>query len=231
MKIFLIFLVSIVFPIHTLAASWVLADIDERGRLVREDGALYRLDGIEVFRTEALPGSLKWFDQEWQPNGFESEHDRWGTPLVILRDRDGVSLQRHLLRAGMALCRPDLGEGCATEWRKAELEAREQRLGLWDGSAPIPAKRARKGAGQYALISGLVLHAERTRRYVYLNFGEVWKEDFTIRVASKDAKRMAKNGLDLLTLEGRVVEVRGVVFEEGGPMIEIRDEGALEIVQ
>ena len=65
---------------------------------------------------------------------------------------------------------------------------------------------------------------------MFLNYGRYWKEDFTARADERDARRLAKGGLDLLALEGRDLIVRGTLFVAGGPMVEVLHPAQIEVV-
>jgi micrococcal nuclease len=68
-----------------------------------------------------------------------------------------------------------------------------------------------------------------TERYVYLNFGADWRADFTVRAQRADLAG-ALAGLDLAALAGRMVEVRGVVLEAGGPLIELSHAEQIQVL-
>jgi hypothetical protein len=70
-------------------------------------------------------------------------------------------------------------------------------------------------------VHGRVLRVEPTERFVYLNFGAEWWRDFTVRIAMPVARELAAAGLEAASLAGRRVEVRGLVVEAGGPLIEL----------
>lgn len=214
------------------AQGWQLREIDPQLTLLDAHGEPWRLAGIEIIDQQATRTwlqslanlSLIALDEDL---GF----DRYGARFVHLGDTQGGSVQTSLLREGWAVCRPDLAMLCPTEWMIAEKQARRERAGIWSGGFALDAARASQGINSYALVGGRILHSAETRRYVYLNFGKVWKTDFTIRIPNREAKAMAKQGLDLLALEGRIVEVRGFAFEENGPMIELTEPAALEILE
>ena len=69
-----------------------------------------------------------------------------------------------------------------------------------------------------------------TERFVYLNFGPDWRRDFTVRIAKEVARRLADAGLDLASLPGREIEIRGVVLEAGGPLIELSHPEQMQLL-
>ena len=52
----------------------------------------------------------------------------------------------------------------------------------------------------------------RTREDLYLNFGENYKTDFTVRIPKRAWKQFGD-------MDGKEITVRGVVREYNGPMI------------
>jgi hypothetical protein len=76
-------------------------------------------------------------------------------------------------------------------------------------------------AGRFRIVRGRVQRVAPTERYGYLNFGADWRSDFTVRIAPELADSLPGVGLDLAGLAGRMVEVRGLVLEAAGPLIEL----------
>ena len=69
-----------------------------------------------------------------------------------------------------------------------------------------------------------------TERFLYLNFGPDWRTDFTVRIGSDLARRLASSGLDVATLAGRRIEIRGFVLEAGGPLIELSHPEQMQVL-
>ena len=78
------------------------------------------------------------------------------------------------------------------------------------------------------LVRGRVQRVARAQDFVYLNFGDDWRSDFTVRVEARQAVRFARAGLELKALEGRNVEVRGLLFQTNGPMIDLTHPRQIE---
>jgi hypothetical protein len=108
-----------------------------------------------------------------------------------------------------------------------ERKARAARRGLWAEPAFMaqdPTALA-ASAGRFRIVRGRVLRVAPTERYVYLNFGRDWRADFTVRAQAAELA-----GLDLASLAGRLVEVRGVVLEAGGPLIELSHPQQIQVL-
>ena len=108
----------------------------------------------------------------------------------------------------------------------AERAARTAKLGLWADPSNAP-RRASDPAGvlamrgRFALVEGRLVSVRPSGATLYLNFGRRWSEDFTATVPRRHEKLFAAAGLDLRTLSGRTVRVRGHIEERGGPWIEL----------
>ena len=159
--------------------------------------------------------------------------DRYGRLRAQLHTARGW-VQARLVQEGLAVVAPaeDMAAEALTRLLALEREARTARRGLWAGDAagPWPAERVGAPPWSYVLVQGRVAAAARTQDFVYLNFGRRWKEDFTLRADARTARRLERGGLDLLTLEGRNLLVRGLLFEADGPMIELVHEAQIEIL-
>jgi len=70
-------------------------------------------------------------------------------------------------------------------------------------------------------------HGERVD---FLNFGHVWRRDFTVLVGAARAARLAESGRATDTMVGKRVLVRGILEESGGPAIRLNDPDEIEIV-
>ena len=65
---------------------------------------------------------------------------------------------------------------------------------------------------------------------VFLDFGRDFSRDFSVFIPLPVASRFESEGLQLDGLVGRKVRVRGVVEENGGPVIRLGDAGEIEFV-
>ena len=221
--------------------------LDEQMNLRLTDGRVLRQASIHV-------PQVKTSDALWRPRLSETlavsrellvgepleltspspYRDRVGRIVTRLRRIDGVDPAHELLRRGLAVFRPDLGSAPdASRLASLERQAREARRGLWRlADPPIEAHwNAQRLVGSYGIVWGRALRVAEARRYHYVNFGDQWREDFTIRVPNKALRRLAKSDFEIMKLEGRKIEARGWVFEENGPMIEMTNRNAVEIVR
>lgn len=144
-------------------------------------------------------------------------------------------LQGELVRAGLAVVdpAPDVPDATLAALLALEREARTARRGVWARGeiGPFPAGRVEAPAGRYVLVRGRAQGVTRARAFVYVNFGRDWRRDFTVRADLDDARRLARQGLDLDRLVGRELLVRGWLLEANGPMIELEHPAQIEVVE
>jgi endonuclease YncB( thermonuclease family) len=223
------------------AVSEVLA-----GDLVRlPDGRVVRLAGIRVpaadggqagrgrFAGQAraeLAGLLEGQMVRLAP--AQAAHDRYGHLVAQVERSDGLWLQGALLERGLAQVQTRPGETARTpEMLAAEQTARAARRGLWAEAAFTAQEAAALDAttGRFRIVRGRVVRVAPTERYVYLNFGADWRADFTVRLRRGDLKGLFA-GIDVEALAGRLVEVRGVVLDAGGPLIELSHPEQMQVL-
>lgn len=172
--------------------------------------------------------------------GFGGETvDRYGRVLahVFVDGPEGeVWAQQAMVLKGLARVYsfPD-NRACLDLLFAAEGRARLAGLGIW--SDPYYSTRAANApgdllarAGQYELVEGRVLLAERSGGRVYLNFGRFWKEDFTVVIEAPALRIFASAGMDPLVLEGALLRVRGWVDDRDGPRIEVTHPEQIEVL-
>ncbi len=219
----------------------VVAAVGMHGELVLEDGRLLKLAGLALdFGDDDHAAARDTALRELAVGrrilvaSAAPEGDRYGRLVGVARiEGEAQTLQHALIELGLAVLRPDAAHaGCLEGLAAAERSAREARLGLW-ASLPVKASdvaAVRALEGRYGVIEGRVASVGDRRAALYLNFGRVWRQDLTVTVPQRF--RSALNGakIPLDDMSGRLVRVRGVVFEEGGPAIEVREPGQIELV-
>src|SRR3546814_5127520 len=103
-----------------------------------------------------------------------------------------------------------------------EREARAAGRGIW--SDPFYAMRSAETAGEwlggFELVEGRVVAVGRGGGSTYLNFGEDWRQDFTVAVDRQAQKLFEEQGLALDSLAGTRLRVRGWLKSYNGPLIE-----------
>ena len=165
--------------------------------------------------------------------------DRYGrrTGQVFTRAQDSQPkrwLQGHLLKTGQALISGITASGaCLDAMRDAERVAKRQRLGVWAsenteiGSLQLDALN--KAIGNFVIVWGKVQSVGDRKKRLYLNFGKKWSQDFTVQIV-KSGKSTYQGDLEPLQhSSGKLVRVRGILEEGGGPLIRVTHAAQIEI--
>ena len=207
-------------------------------RLVAGSGAEIVLAGIAL----VSPGGDEWTALARHISGTDrfriattGPADRYGRTHALAFGADGTLLQERLVRAGVALVRPGRVEAaCIRRLYAAEAAARDAGAGLWRDPGIVAKARdatslsARRGL--YAVVEGRIVSVGHGSRMVFLDFGRSVRTDFTVLVQQSLVARLLDAGIPVDSLVGRIVRVRGVIEESGGPAIRLADPLALEIL-
>jgi len=160
--------------------------------------------------------------------------DRHGRILAHMVSEDGLWLQQEMLRLGMARVYtfPD-NRAVIPALLAAEREARKARRGIWANPFYAIRKPLELGnlIGTFQVIEATVAHAAKVKSTYYLNFGDDWRKDFTVRIKSRAARLFKKAKVDPLELKGKVVRVRGWLKSYNGPMIDATHPEQIEEFQ
>ena len=151
-----------------------------------------------------------------------------------MRSDDGTWIQGALLAEGLARVHSLVDDrAMVAEMLVIERRARAARLGIW--SQPRyrvrPASEADAGLRSFQLVEGRVKAAAVVRGRGYLNFGDDWREDFTVSIGPRDRRRFEAEGIAIEDYEGRLVRVRGWVDSFNGPMIEATHPEQIEVLE
>lgn len=150
-----------------------------------------------------------------------SEEDRYGRTQIESDHAEAM------LREGVALVMATRAP--PTSWLAAEAEARHAKRGIW--SMPdfiLTPQTVAQHLHQFRVAEGTITRVYTGKSAVYLNFGEDWETDFSITIAGR-SKRSFADKLPKLTA-GTRVRVRGMIYEENGPMIRVMRPEQLEIL-
>ncbi len=162
-------------------------------------------------------------------------HGRTLGQLFVLGTPD-LWVQERMIAEGMARVYsfPD-NRACLADLLAAESRARVMRLGIWTDPyyavrrADRPAELAER-LSQYELVEGRVFVADEAQGRVYLNFGRIWKEDFTAVIERSALALFNRSGIDPLQLEGALVRIRGWIDSRDGPRLEVTHPEQIEIL-
>lgn len=172
--------------------------------------------------------------------GFaERRKDRYGRLLAHVFVRHGgeaMWVQGEMLKRGLARAYGLEGSMvCLAELVANERLAREAAVGLW--AEPAYAVRSADEIetlstlrGTFQVVEGRVRAVSDVRGVIYVNFGEDFRQDFTVLAQSRSRRAIETGGLKLQDLQGQPIRVRGWIERRGGPMIEIRHPAEIEVL-
>jgi len=168
-----------------------------------------------------------------------AQTDRYGRILAQMFVLDGARelwVQEAMVASGFARVYSYAdNRACLASLLAAEGRARAGRLGIWRDPYYSVLEAARPDAlvrrqGQYALVEGRVLLADKARGRVYLNFGRNWTEDFTAVIGERALPLFAESGPDPLALGGALIRVRGWIDDRDGPRIDVTHPEQIEVL-
>ncbi len=143
-------------------------------------------------------------------------------------------VQGILVRLGLARVRTDPSNTELTrELYALEEMARAEKLGLW--AFPeyriLKAEETADKINSFQIVEGRVVSAARKQNNIYLNFGNDWREDFTVGIASSDAKTFFKANMNPQDLNNKTIRVRGWLRSYNGAYMEIDHPERVEILE
>lgn len=215
-----------------------IADVIDIRTLRMADGVEIRLAGIEPAIDESSSAALTALipDGDVAFHGDSDTPDRYGRQSAfIFVETDGPPLQVRLLLAGAAFASGTVPDhACAMELAAAEAAARRAKTGIWSRSgvikkAVIPGDILAQ-LGRFVVVEGHVLSVREAGNTTYLNFGRRWTRDFAVSISRRMMTAFAGAGITIKSLERRRIRVRGWVESRGGPRIEARHVGQIEVV-
>jgi len=217
--------------------------------VILKDQTRVRLVGIQAPK---LPLGRKGY-KGW-PLGFESKKmlsdlvlgkfvtlyfggqrkDRYGRALAHLFLEDGKWVQGEMLKYGMARVYTfHDNRSVVPEMMGYEHTARQNNSGIWamDYYKSKQQETSGKYHNSFQLVTGTVRKVAKIRGTYYLNFGENWREDFTIMIKSRAARKFIKAEIMPENYAGKKIEVRGWLKTYNGPMIEATHPEQIIIIQ
>lgn len=209
-----------------------------------KDGTIYALTGLDIpDDSDTPPRALKRLSDlvahqkctlfQTRTPGL-GRTNRMNQALAHLTcGPDHIWIQGTLVAEGLARVRttPENSQQ-ASMMLILESSARTQHIGLWANphNAPLTPETARDHVNGFAIVEGDVFAVAQTRDALFLNFSSDWKNDFTIGIPNKLRKDFSKQRIDLLSLKGHPVRVRGWLRAYNGPYIELDHVNPLEIL-
>ncbi len=159
--------------------------------------------------------------------------DRYGRVLAHLHLADGSWIQGAMIAEGMARVYsfPD-NRNCVHELLALEARARDARDAIWNHpyyavlSAHLP-ERLLTHIDSFQLVEGTVQRAALVRGRLYLNFGDDWRDDFTVTIAPSHLRQFSD---DLEVYRNARIRVRGWIKSYNGPEIVVTHPEQIEFL-
>ena len=139
--------------------------------------------------------------------------DRYGRSIIT------SNLESEMLRDGVAMIYATDGD-IPADWWASERAARAQGGGVWSVKERVlTPENAAAHIGKFALVEGTVKRIYTSKSATYINFGDDWHSDFSVTIPGKTRRNM-KDTLGAIK-PGTRLSVRGMLYEENGPMIKL----------
>ena len=225
-----------------------VASVTDGDTLTLADGAQVRLSGIQAPKLPlGRPGFRPWPLAAEAKQALEElalgravrldydgrRIDRWRRLLAQVH-AGPVWLQHEMLRLGLARVYTFADNRThAAALYAAEHAARAAGRGIWADPwyrihSPDEAGRA---IGTFQLVEGTPVSVAIVNRRAYLNYGDDWRTDFTVSVAPRDMALFRRAGVDLKSLRGVRIRVRGWIVRRNGAMISITHPEQIELLE
>ena len=147
-----------------------------------------------------------------------------------------IWLQGYLLLNGLARARPnERNPEMVAQMYALEEKARQAGVGMWNAEQYPQYKildplNDTIPLNDFAIVEGIVKSVATVRNTTYLNFGQNWRDDFTIAIDGNLRREFSKTGQNLLSLQGQRVRVRGWAEDYNGPFIRLEDLSLIELL-
>ncbi len=223
----------------TVAEQATVRSVASGGVLALSDGRRARVAAIQLpqagwpLAEEARAYLAKLLEGKTVDLGYADRGtDRHGDLLAHLFVGDAW-VQVVLIDEGLArvASRTDTRR-CAAALVKREAVARTAKRGIWANTFYRIRQTGELGAdiGTFQIVEGKIVSARIGRERAFLNFGQDYRTDFTVTIAARDKRRLAKEGLDPAVWKGRTVRVRGWLSLLNGPEIELTHAEQIELL-
>ncbi|MCM5556530.1 thermonuclease family protein [Pleomorphomonas sp. JP5] len=157
------------------------------------------------------------------------EPDRHGRLRGILHLENGDGVAERLLAAGAGVADVSF-EPCAARFLAVEAKARAEKRGVWRQSRIwTNLNAAATGLPDFVLGRGRVASVGQSGRTTYINFGDNFRTDATVRLREALASALVEAGRPPESLSGRMVEVRGWARWRNGLDLELDTPAALQL--
>jgi len=202
------------------ASNYILMDNEIKYKLAYIKAPSEFENQTKTYLTKLLNGKTITLYQE------NKALDRYNTAEIIVVDEKGTVAQSTLVSEGLSWAYiTKENKALHTELKNIEKEARKNKKGFWGNELYVVKNinNVKDFINSYQLVEGIVKSVSTVKNSVYLNFGDNWKEDFTVRfpyLKNKDYSNWA----------GKKILARGWVESYYGPMINIENDAQIDII-
>ncbi|WP_120498531.1 thermonuclease family protein [Kiloniella sp. EL199] len=159
--------------------------------------------------------------------------DRNDRLLTQVKNREGHWIQKEILEKGYGRVMTTTATSAdLKEMLRIENQARQSQSGIWRLKAfqVLQTDNLNNKTDRFQIIEGTIQKTAEVRGTIYLNFGQDWRKDFTIKLEKNQRLSFTNKGKDLLDMIGKRVRIRGWLFWENGPMISLYRPEQLEFL-
>ena len=112
-----------------------------------------------------------------------------------------------------------------------ELDARNNKRGIWKDDAfdTLTPDTAIDHIGSFQIVEGKIKKVAVTKNNIYLNFGDNWKNDFTIGIEPSVRRALAKKNITVQNWTGKDIQMRGWIRLYNGPYIDLTHEQQIQL--
>lgn len=166
-------------------------------------------------------------------NELTGRVNRLGQTLAQVEREDGVWLQGTLLYAGLAtVMTSDSNQESAKKMYQLEADARKNKRGLWEDPrwGVLKPENTADHINQYRIVEGKIFSTSLRDNTFFLNFSRSWQTDFTVMIPTNKRVEFAREHIDLMSLNGKTVRVRGWIRKFNGPLIQVTHPQQIEVL-
>jgi endonuclease YncB( thermonuclease family) len=155
----------------------------------------------------------------------EHSQDRYGNIVADVFVGDNYYIQEQMVSQGLAaVYNKQTNDDNFIKINQAENLARNEQLNIWQSNNMVVRNSdyiMQGDEGKFAIVSGTVKKVSVNKGVTYINFGDDWRNDFTV-IVGKTNRRFLN---DLFPLTGKSLIVKGVLEKYNGYAIKINNYG------